>query len=193
MQPDAAAADARSADGGDALARAVVRLAGEIARAEPGALAALRRMDPQDGPWPAPFWRLLHACGLREAWGAAEDTAQDWAWVVHALALLTPTGRDEAKAMAHEPGLRLGAVLAEADVSEARLARLLAAGQAQRRIALVRVCRRLAQTDARVDAVALARLLLQRMPEKPLRRLADQYYAALDAAARRASEESADA
>lgn len=188
MPPDAVD-NARLADGGDALTPKVIRLAGEIARAEPGALAALRRMDPQDGAWPVPFWRLLHACGLREAW----STAEDWAWVVHALALLTSTGRDEAKAMAHKPGLRLGAVLAEAGVSEARLARLLAAGQAQRRIALVRVCRRLAQTDARVDAVALARLLLQRMPEKPLRRLADEYYAALDAAARRASEESADA
>lgn len=169
----------------DALGRVVVRLAGEIARLATSDLAELRRMDPEVGVWPPAFWRLLHACSLRDAWNSAED----WAWVVHAIALLTPKGRPEGKPSAHRTGLRFGAVLADSGLSEARLARILTAGLDQRRVALVRLCRRLARSDLRVDAVSLARLLLHRDPESTLRRLADHYYAAIDAAVRRAPEE----
>src|SRR5690606_6916585 len=100
-----------------------------------------------------------------------------------ALALLTPTGNDPEKRSAHDAGTPLGRALFQAGVSEQRVAKALNAPLPQRRDALMRLVRVLARADIRFDTRELARLLLfsSSVPSEqfnPLRRLAQTYYAA---------------
>jgi hypothetical protein len=152
----------------------VTALARAIARLEPGPLAELRRFDPDDGAPPAAFWKLVHVCALENAW----RDLRAWERVAHALAVLTPTGRDPAKRSCHDATAPFGLALARAKVSEARVMRLLAAEAPQRREILTRLCRRLARADARLDAPQLARLLIHDDAPDELRRLANDYYRA---------------
>ncbi|MGV6874107.1 type I-E CRISPR-associated protein Cse2/CasB [Pseudochelatococcus sp. B33] len=165
------------------LGDAVFGLGVALAKLPPGPLAELRRASPGDGV--ASFWRIYHGQGL--AAQAGKDL--DWEWVITALALLTSTGANPEKRSAHDADTSLGRALFEAGVSELRVAKVLNSPLPQRREALMRLVRVLANKDARFDTRELAKLLLfpnadRAAPGNPLRRLAKDYYAA-DAAARK--------
>jgi CRISPR system Cascade subunit CasB len=165
------------------LGRAVVGLAGALARLPPGPLAELRRASPGAGV--AAFWRVYFACGLDAQPGRPED----WEWVAAALALMTPTGDDPDKRNAHDGAAPLGATLFAANVSEPRVAKILNNPLSQRRDALMRLARLLARTGKGVDTVDLARLLLFADAERArLHRLAQSYYAAEHAATKEVSD-----
>lgn len=166
---------------------AVFNLGVALTRLPTGPLAELRRMIPGEGV--ATFWRLFFGLKLDAQFGRDND----WEWVVHALALLTPTGNDPEKRSCHESSIALGKALFDADVSEPRIAAVLNATLAQRRIALIRLVRLLADSRAKFDTRELARLLLFDHPDpadarNPLRRLARSYYAA-DAAQQRGNSD----
>jgi CRISPR system Cascade subunit CasB len=165
------------------LDEAVTRLAKAVARLPPGPLAELRR--PAGGEGSPTFWRLWHSLELpyRE---------RPWDSVLQAIAILTPTGQDDAKPSAHDGRHPLGRALHEAGVSDLRVSRLLAAPPAERRRALLRLARMLARTELRFDLRALARLMLFDTVEPEKRRLARDYYAA-EAAATKAKDTSSDA
>ena len=165
----------------DYVARAALSVAGTLWRAEPGDLAALRRMADDTG---APlFWRLAARHGWR---GRA---LIDWAAITRMLALLTPTGERPEEQSLHDPRRSLGAVLCDGGardwsgtrpmLSEARLARLLAARGDQRRLALERAVRMLARNRPRFNLPDLAWAVLN--PQGGAR-IARDYYARLDRA-----------
>jgi CRISPR system Cascade subunit CasB len=161
-----------------------------------GDLAELRRMN---GPVePSAYWRLAAECGF------LEDDPQRWAPVIRILAMLTPKGERRPSDRLHNPMHRLGAVLADggdpnwqggADsrpfLSEARLARFLATPADQRAEALTGVARALASSrdrSAGVDCVEIANLLLASDTTEALQKIAQSYYARLDAARARSEE-----
>lgn len=162
---------------------AVFTLGVHLAGLQSGQLADLRRMRPGDGT--GAFWRVYYAPQV--ALDQQRGTAFDWEWVVHALALLTPTGNDQNKRSAHDGKLRLGQALHNLGISEMRVAQVLEAPLDQRRDHLLRLVRLLAREGLRFNTIDLARLLLPnnldpRDPKHPLRRLAQSYYAAEAAA-----------
>lgn len=162
---------------------AVYELGRHLTRLPPGPLAELRRMEPGAGI--GAFWRVYFAPSV--ALDRQKGTAFDWEWVVHALALLTPTGNDPEKRSAHDGKVPFGQALHDIRVSEARVAQVLEAGLDQRRDHLIRLVRMLARDGATFNTADLARLLLfahddPRAKENALRRLAQTYYAAEAAA-----------
>lgn len=164
-----------------------VALARTLAVSGSGALAELRRGRPGDGS--GAFWRVYHRCRLPQHRGLSED----WEWVAHALAILTSTDEPDAPLGCHAPKGSLGRKLAAAKVGEQRVARLLTMTRAPRRVALVRIFRRLARDNVKLDVGEAARLLIHNRPERTLRRLADDYYGALDAAEHDKEEEAENA
>ncbi len=168
-------------DGGE-VARQTLSVAGTLWAAAPGELAAIRRMRDDIG---APlFWRLA----ARHGWRGRALT--DWAAIVRMVALLTPTGARPEKQGLHASDRPLGAVLCDGGardwsgdrplLSEARLARLLAARGNQRRVALERAVRMLARHHPQFDLPNLAWAVLN--PQSGAR-IARDYYARLDRAA----------
>lgn len=164
---------------GESVGRMALSVAGTLWRAEPGELAAVRRMKDDIG---APlFWRLA----ARHGWQGHALT--DWAAIARMLALLTPTGERPKDRGLHDPSHRLGAVLCDGGardwsgprpmLSEARLARLLAARGDQRRTALERAVRMLARGHPQFDLSDLAWAVLN--PHGGAR-IAQDYYARLD-------------
>nr|WP_309502364.1 hypothetical protein [uncultured Roseovarius sp.] len=162
--------------------RMTLSVAGTLWQAEPGALAALRRMADSSG---APlFWRL----SARHGWQGRALT--DWAAIARMLARLTPTGERPRDKSLHDPARPFGAVLCDGGdrdwggerpmLSEARLARLLAARGDQRRIALERAVRMLARNHPQFNLPDLAWVVLTRQGGA---RIARDYYARLDRAA----------
>jgi len=152
VPPEPASDDrtARSRDGD--LGRIVHWLAGAIDRlAEHAAtadLAALRRLDP-DRPRAGAFFRLM-ALAPSDPLAGAGDRFARWGLVVWMLAQ-TPGRR------ADRP---LGAALAEADFSEVRMNRLLAARGDGFRAQLRRAVRFLAQRSGGVPYRELGELIL---------------------------------
>ena len=134
----------------------VVRLAFQIARLAPGPAAALRRA-PLGGEGSAALWKLM---ADNEIDGRGPNLER-WAAILQAIALLTPRGGDKEKRSAHDASKAMGAALAEAKLTELRLARLLSARGEMRRDLVVRTCRRLsAKEPARFDLRTLARFIL---------------------------------
>jgi hypothetical protein len=170
----------------DALNARIVAVVHDLLRLEPGPLAALRRTSPGAGC--AAFWRIYHRAGLAES---PRPASADWEHALHALALLIPTGRDEAKPSPHDARTALGRALFAAGVSHERLARLLATPFAARREALARATRRLAREQLPFDLRHLARLML-RDNQGDLRLLASAYYGA-EAAAEHSEKDKTDA
>lgn len=176
------------ATGGLTMGETVARLAGEIAVLDPGAAAALRR-GPQSGAGAAAFWKLLSRHGpAHELDRSRED---GWGTLIQAIAILTPKGGNRNGApevSAHEPRIAMGAALHDADISELRLARLLAAPEQMRRTLTVRLCRRLAAADQRrFDLRTLAHFILNGGDAG--RRIARDYYRAQAAAGRQPQPE----
>ena len=166
-------------------------VAAQLKHLDSGALATLRRMD-DDGAVPA-YWRL--AASLEPL----SDRPYRWAPVVRALAILTPKGALEDRPDLHDAKRSLGEALCDGgnpdwpgaprpDLSERRLAQLMAARGKQRAVLLTRAIRALAASKPsgaglRVPDIAWA-FLDSKRPEM----LAAPYYRRLDRAERAANE-----
>ena len=181
------------------LSSAIGTLISHLAKrdADRGALAALRRLDPDNPTAPAFIVLLLDAEAeatkrQREAgpdraepgpsnavrggaWTIAERDAPVWALIVRGMALTAPDH--------HATGLRVGTALHQAGISEARVARMLAARGVQFRAHITRVIRQLAQHRQPADWQELARLILAeagviRDLDQRRHRIARAYYGA---------------
>lgn len=160
----------------DPVSRAVA-LAQALRHVSQADIASLRRTAPPAKP--LAFWKLWFEHKL-------EGSEEAWAWIVHALALLTPAGKPGERQSAHDGSARPGAALHGPDrnrprLSEARLLRLLEMSFEERRPALVRALRRLAAERAGVHAGDLAWLMLSDTQETR-DTLARQYFSAAGAA-----------
>ena len=184
----------------DKLAGTVHGIGRTLATLEPGALADLRRMSLDGEAFGAPyFWRLAARHDLRQ-----EKT---WARIVQIMAILTDKGREEGKASPHASRSEnnnwrgLGHALCDGGdwnwglgqleprplLSEVRFARLLAAKSVMRAELMRRAARALAAKKPHsvgVDCADLAKFLLFETEPKYARRLARDYYARFDGAAR---------
>ena len=139
-----------------------------------GETAPLRRMDPEHPHEPAFILFMLDA-GAPESWTKELGDARSWALIVHAMTLMAPHH--------HDLGTSVGAALHKADVSDQRVARLLAARGIQFRKQMGRLARRLAQAVQPVNWLELADLITaeagdaDRLDELRLR-VARNYYSA---------------
>lgn len=155
------------------LSSTVNRLARALGRElSPGDVASLRRMAPDDVATPA-FWKLTGGVlddELRGEGPAIDTRERLWAVVVNALALTSGL---------HAPGRSFGGALAEAGLSELRLARLLRAHGDALPAEVRSVAAYLASKAIAFDATDLARLVLSDggASEEPVRRgIAKAYY-----------------
>lgn len=141
----------------------------------PGALAELRRLDPEH-PGGATFWKLvvqrLEPAGLLD--GAPERRAlleQRWAVILAGMAIT---------AGLHQAGLRLGRALAQAEIAEARVTRLLRARGEKLHTAVRLLARQLASAAQPLDWNDLAWLVLsegnEAHEEEARRRIARDFY-----------------
>lgn len=152
------------------LSDSVFRLAVAIARLEPGPLAKLRRMRPDD-PGTAEFWSLALEHGIR-----TDGPGQRF---VALLALLTPRGEPGGKRL-HDGGIPFGKAIAASGYPETRLLRFLATPFEMRAEGLEAMVRWLAaKGHDGVNCVDLAALLWFDDTERKLeheRRLARSYF-----------------
>lgn len=168
-------------------------IARDVAHLDPGAAAALRR-GPLAGAGAAAFWKLL-------ATYDPEDAVQNelgWAALIQSIAILTPKGQGSRTGHGKTPvGERrrsaygktsMGEALVKANVSEERLAHLLATKDEQRRETAVRLCRRLAAAEAPPFNLTTLGHFIVHGTEKTDRLVASQFYYALAAAERQATE-----
>lgn len=123
----------------DRFARCALSIAAALAAADPGAKAEARRMDGSGAPV---FWRQVARLQL----SPYEEPV--WLAFTRMVALLSPAS---ASTSIHDPKRKLGAVLAEAGVSEQRLARLLALRGPARLEALERTIRGIARSRPGLD------------------------------------------
>lgn len=131
----------------DELARRALAIAAALAVADPGEKAEARRMADHGAPV---FWRQVARLDIPR-W-----QEPGWRQFTRLVALLTPASRDRS---IHDGQRPLGAALAEADFSEQRLARLLAARGPARDEALERAIRMIARSAPGLDVVDLARAI----------------------------------
>lgn len=158
---------------GEGFGTMVSRLAGEMMKLDPGALARLRRMD-VDGPGELEFWKLATAFDLR-----GDEAGLRF---IRILALLAPKGEIAHRVLFHNFKRPLGQALANAGLSEARLARFIALPFERREEALESLARFLVsagETANGVDCADIGRLLFFD-DARPVRRLAATYYDAFD-------------
>ena len=148
-----AAAVATEPPSGSPTARVIGRMIARLGRQDlsRGDLAALRRMDP-DRPHVPAFIVLMLDAGAPEAWTTRVEDAQCWALIAHAMALMVPAH--------HRKEARVGKALQLADISEPRVARLLAARGAQFRAQIPRLARRLASSHQPVNWQELGHMIL---------------------------------
>lgn len=146
-------------------ARRALAIAAALAAADPGDKAEARRMGTSGSTL---FWRQVARLGI-----PAQQEA-DWRLFTRLVALMTPASRTTST---HDADRALGAALADAGLSEARLARLLAARGPSREDALERAIRMMARKGGGLDVTDLARAIL--WPDDTSR-LARSYYHQLD-------------
>jgi CRISPR system Cascade subunit CasB len=188
------------------LGTTVAEIGHGLASLDPGPLADLRRMSfDTDHPGTPMFWRLVNKHQLHRQ-------QERWARIIQMMAILTDKGDPEGRTSPHAPrseanGWRgLGHALCdggdvswgagESDprpmLSESRFARLLAAKGKPRHDLLRRAVRALAAKKpggAPLDCADIAKLLLFADDPNVTRRLANHYYARLDRAQKRDSNE----
>lgn len=135
------------------LASLIGHLATDLAAADSGTRAELRRLTPDDPGGPA-FWRVVvtrlePADQLRGGGPARENALRRWAVILRALA-----------GFGHQPGRRFGSALAIGGVSELRLNRLLRTSDEALFDQLRAVSHQLIHAAVPVDLTGLALLLL---------------------------------
>lgn len=144
-------------------------------RLSAGDIAELRRLDPTDPGSPA-FWKIAGSVLEPYGWLSGDgetrnESERRWAVILRALAALAPL---------HAPGRRLGAALAEGDLSEVRFVRLLRARGEILRKEVRTVASFLASKAVRVDLTGFADLVLSEgmelWEEDARRRIARDYY-----------------
>lgn len=180
------------------LSETIKALSKELLQLQPGALAELRRMDP-DGPGAPDYWRLATACGF------LHDTRTDaWMRIVKVLAILTPKGERHLADRLHNDRHGFGAALCDGGnpswgssggahpvLSETRLARFLALPPSQRGPALERLSRQLVRCRDRghgFNCREIAELLLNPENRSIQRDIAAAYYKRLDDSTRTPEE-----
>lgn len=172
------------------LADTVQAIGEELRRLAPGDLASLRGAAETELRAPY-YWRWKHRFG----WPDSQDTA--WATIIACMAILTAKGRDPQKPSPHRRATAFGKVLCDGGdpewqthrplrplVSEQRLARMLNARGEARNRALLRIARTLAGRAVALNCEDLANFLLRQDADWPAQRIANAYYARLDAAER---------
>ncbi|RLJ19805.1 type I-E CRISPR-associated protein Cse2/CasB [bacterium endosymbiont of Escarpia laminata] len=139
----------------ESLASIIGRISGLIASEHfPNSdRAALKRMNPKKEP-PLSFYRFAFR-HLSQNW---QTQRKAWQAVLNGMALMSPH--------IHRPDQPLGKVLAEERYSEARLERLLGAGDEIQRTLILRAVRFLAAKKQAVNWVDIAYLLLTHEPDK---------------------------
>jgi len=166
------------------LAAIVNKIAREMEKTyPPGDLADLRRMRPENPACPA-FWKivvghLVPAGQVGETGPFRDESERRWAAILAGMA--------EMKGL-HRAGRYLGTALVEADVSEARLLRLLRARDAALLDTVRVTAHQLASARVLVDWVDLAWLILSdgRSNEETVRRnIARTYYSHLHSTSER--------
>lgn len=162
----------------DRLDRRALSIAEALAHASPGEKAEARRMDEAGAPI---FWRQMARLGIEPS------TEARWLFYTKLVALLTPASHSSS---IHEGGRRFGAVLADGGdrakplntpdakpfLSEARLARLIAARDDARKQALERIVRMMSRKSPTFDVTDLARFIFARTRREP----AASYYTRID-------------
>ena len=146
-------------------ARRALAIAAALATANPGDKAETRRMGSAGS---ALFWRQVARLGI------PEGQESEWRLFARLVALMTPASRSTS---IHDSKRALGAALADAGLSEARLGRLLAARGSSRDDALERAIRLMARKGGNLNVTDLARAIL--WPDDT-GRLARSYYHQLD-------------
>ena len=139
-----------------------------------GDLAGLRRMDPRH---PVPAFFKIEGLVLDEHLpGDAEarfDLETRWAAIVSGLAILGGL---------HQPGVRLGSALVDAEYSELRFSRLMRSDVDRLADELPALARFLAAKGVRADWAGASQLILSagtRREEEVQRHIARDYYGAL--------------
>jgi CRISPR system Cascade subunit CasB len=146
-------------------AHRALAIAAALAAANPGDKAEARRMGIAGSSL---FWRQMARLGIPVGQEA------DWLLFTRLVALMTPASRNTS---IHNSDRALGAALADAGLSEARLARFLAARGQSRHDALERAIRMMARKGGGLDVTDLARAIL--WPDDTSR-LARSYYRQFD-------------
>jgi len=143
-------------------------------RLQPGEVASLRRLKPDDIDSPA-FWRIA-AVELEQALDASgpirDQQELRWAAIIQALAMLDGF---------HAPGRKLGRALAESDLSDQRFLKLLRAHDRGLLDSVRTVTHYLSTRAVPVDCYEIALLILSdgRSDEDSVRRsIARDYYSA---------------
>jgi CRISPR system Cascade subunit CasB len=180
---------------------AAIGAAKEMQRLDPGPMAELRRMQP-DNPAPA-FWRVAVRHDTMR-----KQNRDKWVHILRILALLTPKGEapPDGRPPLHDYKRPLGEVLCDGGdpdwkpqgtppdgvFSERRLVQLLATRREARRVALERAARMIAakrNPASGIDVTQVARAILWPEDTAPI---AEAYFRRLDRAARAQSEESSE-
>ena len=183
--PDAERQHERFSTRGDIAAKLALRMAQDDFQR--GDLAELRRMNPDSVDSPV-FLRLLVQ---EDLFGPAEVEGR-WALVLHGIALMTPTGRDDgSRRSAHDQSTPVGRALylggdetrTTAFYSEARLKRLLTSRGRMTRTLLARAFRMLAAANAPFSWREMANFIHddgfnQQLAEQHRRRFAREYFRA---------------
>jgi len=152
----------------------LVRMIEEVL--SPGDVASLRRMRWDEVGCPA-FWRLIasHLAGEMPPDGRVREEAERrWTVILQALAELRGL---------HRGGASLGRTLAEAEIAELRVIKLLRADGEPLFDAVRIIAHHLATKAAPVDTTDLARLVLsagRRDAEEVRRRVARDFYSQLE-------------
>ncbi len=171
--PEIPAPEGTPAASRDGLASVIGRLAHAVDEVlPPGDVAELRRLAPHDPASPT-FFKLVASVlpeGTLPRDGARRDEAErHWAVIFSCLATLRGL---------HRPGRRLGHALADAEISELRVVRLLRARGEALLDATSVIARTLAVRGEAVDFTEIARLLLDEPhAEQVRRRIARDYFA----------------
>ena len=177
----------------ETVERAVWHAAQELVRLDPGALAAVRRMN---GKTAAPlFWRLTarypQTIGQR-------GKQEEWTAIIRILAILTEKGDPAKRHPLHDPKRPLGEVLCDGGsrehwpqreggnsrpvFSESRLMQLMSARGPQRAVLLERAARALATSREPGCGINVVDIAFTVLSSGNSRRLAEPYYKRLDQA-----------
>jgi CRISPR system Cascade subunit CasB len=142
----------QSNDAATPLVSLIQRISDDLAEADPGTLAELRRLTPNE-PGGTAFWRIVVTRLDRElpVGDRREEALRRWALILRTLAQLNGL---------HNAGHRFGTALAEAGISEARFTRLLRVSGNALFDQVSAVSRQLASAGVQIDIAGLARLVL---------------------------------
>jgi CRISPR system Cascade subunit CasB len=156
------------------LASLVQHISDDLADADPGTLAELRRLTPDD-PGGSAFWRIVVGHLDRElpAGDNRNEALRRWAVILRACAQLHGL---------HNSSRRLGTALAKAGVSEARVNKLLRTSGDALFDQVRAITHQLVSAGTLVDVTGFTRLVLSdgRPHEREIRQgIANDYYAVI--------------